>query len=147
MSHPGWFGFPGEVDHGSAVLRPDPAPGGGHCEAVCGRVHRLDDGSGVPPGLHAPARRQGAQPVRPDHPQAPLQRLPAQVRQHGSTSRRGSVTTIITFVLCMSHNICSLSFMSILATATFSSPVRLFIVVYILCIYIFCVDISSHFLN
>lgn len=39
--------FPGEMDYGGALLWPDPPLRGGHCQAVCGRVHRLDDGPGV----------------------------------------------------------------------------------------------------
>lgn len=69
----GWF--LGEVDHGGAVLWPHPSPGGWHCQTVRGCVYRLDDGPGVPEGLHASAGGQGAQHVHPDHPQAPLQRL------------------------------------------------------------------------
>lgn len=57
------------------MLWPHPPPGGRHCQAVRGRVHRLDDGPGLPQGLHASARGQGTQHVHPDHPQAPLQRL------------------------------------------------------------------------
>ena len=65
--------FPGEVDHGGAVLRPHPPPRGGHCQAVCGCVHRLDDGPGVAQGLNASAGCQGAKYVCPDHPQTSLQ--------------------------------------------------------------------------
>lgn len=39
--------FPGEMDYGGALLWSDPPLRGGHCQAVCGRVHRLDDGPGV----------------------------------------------------------------------------------------------------
>lgn len=77
----GMVWFLGEVDHGGAVLWPHPPPGGGHCQAVCGCVHRLDDGPGVTQGLDASACGQGAQYVRPDHPQTSLQRLCTKVCQ------------------------------------------------------------------
>lgn len=60
--------FLGEVDHGGAVLWPNPSPRRGHCQAVRGCVHRLDDGPGVAQRLDASACGQGAQYVRPDHP-------------------------------------------------------------------------------
>lgn len=80
----------GEVDHGGAVLRPHPPTGGRHCQAVRGRVHRLDDGPGLPQGLHASASGQGTQLVHPNHPQAPLQRLCTEV---GSTRRPSCALT------------------------------------------------------
>lgn len=70
--------FPGEVDHGGAVLWPDPPPRGGHgqhSQAMCGCVHGLDDGTGVTQGLNASACGQGAQYVCPDHSQTSLQRI------------------------------------------------------------------------
>lgn len=76
------------MDHGGVVLWPHPPPGGRHREAVCGCVHRLDDGPGVAQGLHAYAGCQGAQHVRPDHPQTPLQRLCAKVGSQMSEIKR-----------------------------------------------------------
>lgn len=67
--------FPGEVDHGGALLWPDPPLRGGHCQAVRGCLHRLDDGPGVTQGLDASACSQGAQYVRPNHSKASVQRF------------------------------------------------------------------------
>lgn len=71
--------FSGKVDHGGALLWPDTPFGGGHCQAVCGRIHGLDDGPGVTEGLDATACGEGAQHVHPDYSQTPLQRLCAKV--------------------------------------------------------------------
>lgn len=87
----------GEVDYGGAVLRPHPALGRRHCQAVCGRVHRLDDGPGVSQGLHASAGGQGAQYVRADHPQTSLQRLCTKViPNHSQISH-----SVLKHTLCM----------------------------------------------